>query len=88
MDIVAFDTDGMTGKNSVAFFYGKGDGEFEETSENKFEGVDAAAVAVADFNNDGNLDVLYSGCNYKVNSEDEKGDYISKGLYFAGRWKS
>ncbi len=84
VDIVAFDTDGMTGKNSVAFFYGKGDGEFEETSENKFEGVDAAAVTVADFNNDGNLDVLYSGCNYKVNSEDEKGDYTAKAYILLG----
>ncbi len=81
MDIVAFDSDSMTGELSVVFFYGDGTGNFTQAVVNDFMGVDAAAVAVADFNGDGNPDVLYAGDNAKILKSDERTNNYTKKAY-------
>ena len=51
-------------------------------------GVNAAAVGVADFNNDGNLDVLYSGSNQKVlKTEASSNTYTKKAYILLGDGK-
>lgn len=88
IDIVAFDYNSSKKTHSVVFFYGDGNGEFTQAADNSFMGVDAAAVAVADFNGDGHLDVLYSGSNYKALKTDEKeGAYTKKAYMLLGDGK-
>lgn len=81
IDIVTFDYVSSTKTHSVVFFYGDGKGGFTQAEENSFMGVDAAAVAVADFNADGHLDILYSGTNFKTLKTDEKEGAFTKKAY-------
>lgn len=87
MDIVAFDYASGTRIHSVVFFYSDGNGGFQQASENSFMGVDAAAVAVADFNNDKHLDVLYSGTNPKVLKNEAIGTQTKKAYILLGNGK-
>lgn len=84
-DIVAFDTHTTNAsERSVVFFYGSSTGNFTQAPANNFMGVEAAAVAVADFNGDGNLDVLYSGTNNKDTKEEQSGASTLKAYILLG----
>lgn len=87
IDIIAFDYVSASKTHSVVFFYGDGAGNFEQAPATDFMGVDAAAIAVADFNGDGHLDVLYSGANYKTLKTDENGTQTKKAYILLGNGK-
>lgn len=87
IDIVAFDTNGATMESSVVFFYGDATGNFTQAAANNFMGVESAAVAVGDFNNDGNLDILYSGDNKKALKTDPETVYTQKAYFLLGDGK-
>jgi DUF1680 family protein len=87
IDIVAFDTNAMSADNRVVFFYGDGDGNFTQDTDNNFMGVNAAAVAIADFNCDGNTDVLYAGSNQKDLLDDASSVYTKKAYILLGDGK-
>lgn len=85
LDIVAFDTHSTNAsERSVVFFYGNSTGHFVQDEPNDFMGVEAAAVAVGDFNNDGNADVLYAGSNTKISKDDQTGSSTFKAYILLG----
>ena len=84
IDLVAFDTHPTSGENRVVFLYGDGTGAFVPGEPNDFPGVNAAAIAVGDFNNDGNPDVLYAGENQKTLLSDPAAPYTKKAYILSG----
>jgi uncharacterized repeat protein (TIGR01451 family) len=59
-DLILVNTDPVTSAITLNFLAGKGDGTFQVAQQIQAHGFDAVALAVADFNRDGKLDLAFS----------------------------
>ncbi|MFB6320551.1 beta-L-arabinofuranosidase domain-containing protein [Saccharicrinis sp. FJH54] len=84
IDLVAFDYSSFTGSYAVALFFSDGAGHFTEQEANGFMGVEQAAVAVADMNQDGNQDIIYAGENNKDKLSEPNGSITKKAYVLLG----